>query len=148
MIAPNVCAVAAEIGYIPGSVAETAGVQVTAHITEIASEIDAVVPNIASIGTDVCALSMPSGRCHGWREGGTPDGSCSHKHQDQFSNHDDPPVAICPQVQPAPLKRTRAEPPVCRGFIIDLSTLSFRNVDDPTLLARLFCGRIERAKTF
>jgi hypothetical protein len=28
----------------------------------------------------------------------------------------------------APLKRMRPEPPVCRGFIIDLSTLSFRNV--------------------
>ncbi len=30
-----------------------------------------------------------------------------------------------------PLKRTRAEPPVCEGFIIDLSILSFRNVCGP-----------------
>jgi hypothetical protein len=36
-----------------------------------------------------------------------------------------------PKFSRAPLKRTRAEPPVCKGFIIDLSILSFRNVCGP-----------------
>jgi len=65
------------------------------------------------------------------------DGRCSRKYQDTSLRTMMTLLLDALKFSRAPLKRTSAEPPLCRGFIIDLSTLSFRNVRCSGILAPL-----------